>query len=172
MPETRHASPPEIVDGFKRAMRRLASTVTIISARAGGRRFGITATAVVSVTISPPTLLICINTAASVHAAIADAGRFCVNLLGAQHADLVAVFSGKVGGEARFDHGAWSGGGTEPPVLADAQASLTCVTRTTVPYGTHTIFIGEVVDVRLSGTLAPLLYQDGSLLAGPLDTVG
>ena len=52
--------PPEIEleAAFKLAMRRLAATVTIVTAGREGRRFGMTATAVTSVTAAPPTLLI------------------------------------------------------------------------------------------------------------------
>lgn len=149
---------------FRLAMRRLAATVTIISAGArSGTRFGMTATAVSSVTADPPTLLICVNRRASIHGPIAETGRFAVNLLGTQHAGLVPVFGGRVEGEGRFAHGAWATDDTGTPYLLDAQASLCCEVREAVPYGTHTIFIGEVSTVRLAGEIAPLLYQNGAL---------
>ena len=155
----------EILAAFKLAMRRLAATVTIVTAGRDGRRFGIAATAVTSVTAAPPTLLVCINQSASIHDIIVDSGHYCVNILGTRHADLVVPFGGRVRGEARFGHGDWSLGDGGVPYLDDAQASLFCAVRQTVAHGSHSIFIGEVMSVRLSDEIAPLIYQDGALAA-------
>ena len=152
-------------EGFRAAMRRLAGTVTIVTTRHEARRYGMAATAVCSVCAEPPTLLVCVNRSASIHEPIAAAGRFCVNLLSLEHAELVAPFSGRLAGEARFDHGHWVSGALELPCLQDAQASVFCVVRQAVPYATHTVFFGEAVAVRVRQDVAPLVYQDGRLAA-------
>lgn len=160
----------EVAAAFRLAMRRLAATVTIVTAGRDGRRFGMAATAVTSVTAAPPTLLICINRSASIHDIIVEAGRYCINILGTHHAGLVAPFGGAAEGEARFDHGAWTHRDGGMPYLDDAQASLFCTVRRRVEHGSHSILIGEVDQVRLSDAIAPLLYQDGTLAAShPLD---
>ena len=164
-------SHPDLAAGFRLAMRRLAATVTIVTAGREGRRFGMAATAVTSVTAAPPTLLICVNRSASIHDIIVDTGRYCVNVLGTSHAGLVSPFGGGIEGEARFGHGAWSHRDGGMPYLDDAQASLFCDLRQTVEYASHSILIGEVVSVRLSDLVSPLLYQDGGLAASsPLVT--
>ncbi len=155
----------DLVAGFKLAMRRLAATVTIVTAGREGWRFGMTATAVTSVTATPPTLLICINRSASIHDIIVETKGFCVNILGTHHADLVGPFGGGAEGEARFGHGAWSHRDGGLPFLDDAQASLFCAVRQTVEYGSHSVLIGEVLSVHLSDAIAPLLYQNGGLAA-------
>jgi flavin reductase len=160
----------DLVAGFKLAMRRLAATVTIVTAGREGRRFGMAATAVTSVTATPPTLLICVNRSASIHDIIAETGRFCLNILGTHHVDLVNPFGGGSEGEARFGHGAWSQHDGGMPYLDDAQASLFCELKRTVEYGSHSIMIGEVMAVHLSEAVSPLLYQDGGLVASrPLE---
>lgn len=162
---------PDLAKGFRLAMRRLAATVTIVTAGREGRRFGMAATAVTSVTTAPPTLLICVNRSASIHDIIVGTGRYCVNLLGTRHAGLVGPFGGGTEGEARFGHGAWSHRDGGMPYLDDAQASLFCDLRQTVDYGSHSILIGEVMSVQLSDAVSPLLYQDGGLAASsPLAT--
>ena len=158
----------DITAAFKLAMRRLAATVTIVTAGREGRRFGMTATAVTSVTAAPPTLLICVNRSASIHDIIVDSGRYCVNILGTHHAALVGPFGGSAEGETRFGHGAWSHDMGGMPYLDDAQASLFCEIRQAVAYGSHSILIGEVLSVYLSDEIAPLLYQDGALAASRL----
>ena len=156
-------SPVDLASSFKLAMRRLAATVTIVTAGREGRRFGMAATAVTSVTAVPPTLLICVNRTASIHDIIVETGRYCVNILGTHHADLVSAFGGGLQGEARFGHGAWSSRDGGMPYLDDAQASLFCAVRRSVAHGSHSVLIGEVLSVRLSEAVAPLLYQDGGL---------
>ena len=69
---------------FRKAMRTLASAVTIVSTAHNDRRFGMTATAVCSLSIQPPTLLVCVNQSTSLHHPLLSAGRFCINIL---HAD-------------------------------------------------------------------------------------
>jgi flavin reductase len=166
--DPRPPSAVEITAAFKLAMRRLATTVTIVTAGREGRRFGMTATAVTSVTAEPPTLLICVNRKASIHAIIVDSGRYCVNILATHHAGLVGPFGGLVEGEARFLHGGWSRDLDGTPYLDDAQASLFCAVRQSVDYGSHSILIGEVMSVLLSDAITPLLYQDGGLAASRL----
>lgn len=144
-------------------MRRLASTITIISARYGDRRYGMAATAVNSVTTSPPSLLICINQTASIHAPLLSSGLFCVNLLGVEHQHLVPLYSGKAVGEERFEHGTWTEGYAGLPCLQGAQASLCCATLSTTECGSHTILIGEVHEIVMSGETGPLVYQEGRL---------
>jgi flavin reductase len=152
----------DLLPDFKQAMRRLAATVTIITARHEGQRHGMAATAVNSVTTAPPTLLICVNQNASLHRPLLASGRFAVNLLGHEHEVLVPLFSGKAAGEDRFAHGHWSEGWGGLPSLQDAQAALFCRVTSTLAYGTHTVVLGEVEEIRLHGEPRPLIYQDGA----------
>jgi flavin reductase len=151
----------DLVRDFKGAMRRLASTVTIITAGNQDGRHGMAATAVSSVTTEPPTLLVCINRSASIHDPIVESERFCVNLLGCEHQHLVPAFSGAARGEARFATAGWGADGDILPCLDGALSNIRCEVRQSVAYGSHTIFIGEVTSVRLPPATAPLVYQDG-----------
>lgn len=153
------------VDGlrqeFRNAMRRLASTVTVITCKADGHRYGVTATSLVPVSIDPMTLLICINREASLHEPLLASGRFCANLLRDGQAEIAKVFSGGLKGEARFEHGEWDEDSWGVPALRGAQASIVCTLVETVPRHTHSIFLGTVQAVRLSGDVSPLIYHDG-----------
>src|SRR4029077_10068694 len=66
---------------FRKAMRTLASAVSIVSTAHDDRRFGMTATAVCSLSMQPPTLLVCVNQSTSLHHPLLNAGRFCINIL-------------------------------------------------------------------------------------------
>jgi flavin reductase len=146
---------------FREAMRRFATTVSIITCAHGGSRFGMSATAVTSLSADPPSVLVCVNKSATTHRVLSCGGRFCVNVLRSVHSGLSQAFSGKLKGEDRFRLGDW--GQTEDglPFLADAQANLFCEIVRVVDYETHTIFIARVYFARAQEGVDPLLYQDG-----------
>src|SRR5262245_5993533 len=149
-------------DIFKLAMRRLAAGVTIITTCHNGYRCGLTATAVCSLSADPPQLLVCVNRSAHAHDVIKRGANMCVNLLARKHKALAGHFAGARKGEERFRSGKWTMLKTSAPVLDDALASFDCVVKETVEPSTHTIFIGQVVDVRLRAEGQPLLYAGGS----------
>lgn len=151
----------QVNDGFKHAMRRLATTVALITSGQGENWAGMAATAVVSVCADPPTLLVAVNRTASIHPTLHAEKRFCVNLLSDRHRDLVGVFSGKKKGLERFETGAWVAGEDGLPVLGDALASLNCRTESTLDVGTHTLFIGRVENVINHDEIDPLVWVDG-----------
>jgi len=45
--------------------------------------------------------------------------------------------------------------------LRDAQLGIFCVKRVAFPYGSHTVFFGDVADIHILEDICPLLYQDG-----------
>lgn len=146
---------------FRDAMRRLAATVTIISARNGDRRHGITATAVTSLSMDPASLLVCINQSSSLHALLTDADRFCVNLLTSEQALISDRFSGRLSADERFQHGEWGDNEMGVPYLCGGQANVFCVKKQAIDYGSHTVFIGEVDEVRVADEISPLIYSNG-----------
>jgi flavin reductase (DIM6/NTAB) family NADH-FMN oxidoreductase RutF len=157
------ATAPVDAEAFKAGMRCLASGVTIITTIHDGQRAGLTATAVCSLSVDPPQLLVCVSHKAEAHDIIHRGSVMCVNLLARQHQGLAARFAGQTGvsGAARFGEGAWCSLCTGAPVLDDAVASFDCVVAERVESATHSIFIGRVVDVRVRPDLRPLIYAGG-----------
>ncbi|MDB5580093.1 MAG: flavin reductase domain protein FMN-binding [Bradyrhizobium sp.] len=150
-----------ILDDFKLAMRRIASTVALITSGREDGWLGMAATAVVSVCADPPTLLIAVNRTASLHPTLHAEQGFCVNLLSERHRDLVEIFSGRKKGRERFESGDWVAGPGGLPLLNGALANLICQTTRTLDVGTHTLFIGEVKSVVSHDDIDPLLWIDG-----------
>lgn len=145
---------------FKKAMRRLTATVSIVATCEHELRYGMTATAISAVCTNPPALLICINRATTLYKPLMRTLRFSVNLLRADHADLIGSFSGGLDHEARFLRGAWQKlHGL--PALDGAQATLFCEVDGRLSYGSHDVVIGRVVAVAVADSVAPLLWQDG-----------
>ncbi len=145
---------------FKAAMRRLASSVCIITTRHDDAPAGLVATAVCSVSADPPMLLVCINQQAQCHGALAQAGRFCVNLLAADQAQLADRFA-RAHSANRFEGLSYDSLTTGAPALTDASIAFDCETVNAVTGGSHTVFFGKIVDLRMHPTAPPLLYFDG-----------
>jgi len=162
------------IDHFKRGMRRLAAGVSLITTINQGTRHGLVATAVSSVTAAPPTLLVCINKTASAHAHVEEAGILCVNILSELHQDVAGRFSSPVDRHKRFEMDEWQTIKTGAPALVNSLVSFDCEVRQVVPYGSHTIFLAEIVGVELwADAVSPLLYLDGRyrLLAAAEDAM-
>ncbi len=135
---------------YREAMSRLAAAVNIITTTGPGGTRGFTASAVCSVTDTPPTLLVCLNRNSDSNQALKDNGILCVNTLAAGQEDLSPVFAGMTGleGEDRFTHGTWSTLVTGAAALEGAVASFDCRVVQTSEVGTHTVFFCEVEAVR------------------------
>lgn len=165
---TEAVTPPALSDelraAFKGAMRRLASGVSVVTANGGSGPLGLTATSVTSMTAEPPTVLVCVNQSASLHGALAVGQPVCINLLARDQQDVSAAFGGKLPPEERFGVGQWEDDHNGVPRLENAQANISGAIDMLMPYGTHSIVIVRVEDVRLTGPVSPLIYQDGGYL--------
>lgn len=152
------ASERQLVDAFRDAMRHVASTVYAVTTRLGDERYGILATSVASLSFNPPSLLVCVNREASLHDPVSEAQRFCINILGLSNRDVAEHFM-IPGTQKRFDVGEW----VEElgvPVLASAQSSLICSVADRHVFGTHTIFVGELLAANHRQDATPLTYFD------------
>jgi flavin reductase (NADH)/flavin reductase len=151
-------------ESFKAGMRQLAGGVCIITSLGpDGRRAGLTATAVCSVSAEPPVLLICVHRDNRSHDVIREAGAFAVNVLGVGDQELAHRFAGRVAGEERFHGARWNALLTGAPVLASALASFDCRVAQVIDVGTHRVMLGAVQAVRTGPAAArPLLYANGS----------
>src|SRR6201993_5535380 len=81
-------------EDFRLAMRRLAGGVSIISGAGPDGPLGVTATAVVSLTAEPPSVLCCLNRSLTLETLVKETGRFGVNMLRADHQNLAERFAG------------------------------------------------------------------------------
>ncbi|HEX4739287.1 MAG TPA: flavin reductase family protein [Allosphingosinicella sp.] len=151
----------QLTTDFRQAMRRVASTVNVITICVGGAPMGITATAMSSISVDPPSLLVCINRTASMHGSMEDVSHFRVNVLHRDQEEMARMFADRRHQALRFSEG-WTVDCERPPRLVDAQASLLCRRIDHHRFGTHSIFIGQVEDVTLREEVAPLVYLNGS----------
>lgn len=150
-----------VAEQLKQALRGFAQTVVIISASdSAGERYAMAATAVVPVSMDPPSMLACINRNASAYGIFAAGADFCLNILGTSALD-IAQCCATSSGPDRFKAGDWRML-DNIPYLAEAQAAIHCRQSNRVSHGSHDIIFGDVRSVRLAETVDPLLYLEGT----------
>ena len=153
------AKPPVPVEEFVAAMGLAATGVSVVTTDGPRGRFGLTVSAISSVSAEPPLVLCCINRKSPAVAAVEGNGVFAVNLLSAAHRAYAETFSGRPrdGRPFVFSNHAWCDGELGLPLVADATAIFECEVHDRLDAGTHRIFIGRVVAAH-SGAADPLVY--------------
>lgn len=144
---------------FRSAMSQAVTGVNVVSTDGPSGRYGLTVSAVSSVSAEPPMLLVCVNQTSIACGAIERNGAFAVNVLDAGQQAIAETFAGSDahGGPYIFNEGDWAQAVTSSPVLKRAVATFDCRITDCIPAGSHKIFIGRVLAASESpGT--PLLY--------------
>lgn len=145
---------------YREGMARLGAAVNIITTDGVGGKRGFTASAVCSVTDSPPTLLVCLNRSSDSNAALKQNGVICVNTLAASQQELSPIFAGQTAHEIdeRFLAATWGTLVTGAPVLHDACVSFDCRVAQVTEVGTHSVFFCEVDAMAFGPTSEALIY--------------
>lgn len=140
---------------FRLAMSHFASGVTVVTTEHEGRLFGMTVASFASLSLHPPLVLVCIETSVKTHEAIIAAGKFGVNILGAEQSETSSKFASR--SDDKFTGVDVVRGALDVPLIAGALTSIECRLHAHLPGGDHSIFVGEVVDVQTREG-DPLLY--------------
>jgi len=150
----------QVIDqkAFRDVVGRFASGVTVITTSVDGQPFGTTASAMSSLSMDPPMLLVCLNKTSETGAAVLKAQSFAVNILADAQEHLAGKFAVK--GADKFSGVPVHTGLTGNPLLDGNLATIECRTVETVTGGTHTVFLAEVVTAE-ARELAPLTYFRG-----------
>jgi len=141
-------------DTFRDVISNLITAVSIISTQRGDERFGVTASSVTSLSLSPASILVCLNQRLAIADVISETGVFAVNILGEEHGDLAKQFSQNH--EDKFRGTNLTTGDLGNPILSDALAHLECRLVERKDFATHAIFIAQIESAS---------YRDGSPLA-------
>jgi flavin reductase len=149
---------------YREAMSRLGAAVNIITTHTQEGDAGFTASAVCSVTDTPPTLLVCMNRNAKLNPVFKSAGILCVNVLAPEHEELSPVFAsvGDIPMPERFAMSSWLRLKTGAPVLATAAASFDCRIEQITEIGTHSVFFCTVLAINLGTATSGLIYHGRS----------
>ncbi len=140
---------------YRQAIGRFATGVTVITTVDGERLAGMTASAVASLSLEPPLLLVCINNKLPTHRALEQSRQFGVNVLGEGDEKLALKFATPAddkfaGLKVDVEHGV--------PLLDRAIARFVCDVHECLPGGDHSIFIGAIRHCEHVTGRRPLLY--------------
>lgn len=150
---------PTTRDEFRSIVGRFATGVTVVTTAHDGEMRGMTANSFTSVSLEPISVLICVNREAITHRILSAAGVFGVNILTAAQEALSRTCARPDTPEASLEGVPYHRGETGAPILDEALAYLDCRVAGSFEFGTHTIFIGEVVDAGFADGAPLIFYQ-------------
>ena len=152
------------------ALRKVNYGVYIVSSvKNDGSINGQIANTVFQVTSEPAQMAVCINTGNYTHEFISESGKFSVSVL-AKDAPLkfIGQFGFKSGRDTKkFDGVKYFTGPSGIPVVTEN--SVSCLEAEVVSklnVGTHTIFIGRILDCKILADAEPMTYEYYHLVKG------
>ena len=143
---------------FRRALSQLAAGTSVVTTRGqDGYKLGLTATAVTSVSLDPPLVLVCVDNRTRTAAALKAYAPFLIHVLAASQESLALHFASHI--PDKFAAVAHSLTASGCPLLEGALASIECLPYHIYSGGDHTIAVGRVIEVQVSGDdTPPLIY--------------
>jgi flavin reductase (DIM6/NTAB) family NADH-FMN oxidoreductase RutF len=148
---------------FRHFMRRYATGVTVVTSQAGDVQHGMTANSVTTLSLDPPSYLICVAKSARLHPVVEESRKFCVNLLAADQAEVSATFAKTdLTDDERWVTADWRESELGPRLIDGCTGYAECKVTASYDGGTHTIYIGEVLRLELGEDKAPLIFYGGT----------
>ncbi len=130
---------------------KIPNALALVGSKAGDERNAMTTSWITQLSMEPVLIGIGVDNTAVTHRLITDGGSFTVNLWDSDDTRVFVKFS-----KPAADDGVSLNGRpvraatTGAPVFDEAIAWLDCEVRQAVDLGTHTLFIGELVDAAIN----------------------
>ncbi|MEU8402049.1 flavin reductase family protein [Nonomuraea sp. NPDC048892] len=159
------SSAENFTGSFTEAMAQLAAGVAVVTARDGRDDIGTTVTALMSVSLEPPLVLVSLASAGYLTEVLLRQDRWVASLLSSGQAAVASRFATAGRPSARLlvagtpHH---RGEYTEALVIEGGVAAIEAETTRVVPAGDHTVFVAAVLDVAyVDPSLQPLVRVRG-----------
>jgi flavin reductase (DIM6/NTAB) family NADH-FMN oxidoreductase RutF len=151
---------------FRHALSHFATGVTVITTLdSQGQPAGTTVSAVASLSIDPPLVLVCLAQTSATLAALREHRAFAINVLSAEQETLSSHFA-RSGNSVSWDTVTHRISGGSLPHLDRAHVVIECELERSLEGGDHEIVIGRVQALDLTGSaLEPLLHYRGAYAA-------
>jgi 3-hydroxy-9,10-secoandrosta-1,3,5(10)-triene-9,17-dione monooxygenase reductase component len=158
-----HAEDPAAVARarqFRDVLGRFASGVTVVTSTSADQPVGLTCQSFSSVSLDPPLVLFVPARTSRAWPLIQRSGKFCVNFLAADQADLSNRMASR--GIDKFAEVKWSPSqATGSPLLDGVLGYVDCTIHAVHEAGDHFVVIGRVLDLATSDADEPLLFFQG-----------
>jgi flavin reductase len=151
-------------EALRGAMSHFPTGVTVVTSGSEENVEGMTANAVISVSLDPLLLLVSVHKDARLNSRIKEEGYFAVSVLADDQEGLSRLFaSPERSSGLQALHSLGGGyGSTGAPLAAGALAAIECELEAIYAGGDHDLFLGSVVEVRLGDTRkGPLVFHEG-----------
>ncbi len=145
---------------LRRAMRTWTTGVAILTASHNGETYGMTINSFNSLSLDPPTVSVTVQKETHIHTMIEGGQSFGVTILTAGQRELAEDFAGRKHGPERMEGISLEHIVTGTPILTEGLASLDCRVKQVIPLGRNTMFLAEVVAVKVYSAENPLVYHD------------
>ncbi|GAA3525546.1 flavin reductase family protein [Aeromicrobium panaciterrae] len=142
-------------DDFRHAIGHFPTGVAVITTTVNGEAHGATVSALSSLSLEPPMLIVCLKDTSRTLTAVKQSGRFLVNLLAEDQADIAAHFATRDGAKLAP---------TEPgklPGIPGVLGAIACEVDSMVRGGSHIILMATVTAVEMASAGRPLTYYRG-----------
>lgn len=145
---------------FRDVLGRFASGVTVVTTVSNGVPVGMTCQSFSSVSLDPPLVLFVPAKTSRAWPLIQRAGRFCVNFLGADQAELSNAMASR--GVDKFTGVSWQPSEvTGSPVFEGVLGHVDCAIHAVHEAGDHYVVIGRVLGLVATDGEKPLLFYQG-----------
>ena len=149
---------------FRKVLGHFPTGVTIVTGWAGDVPAGFTIGSFTSVSLDPPLVAFLPMISSDTWEAMAPAGKFCVNVLRDDQADLCWRFAKSGVGDDRFEQVVWNTSPTGCPIIEGVGAWIDCVVEHQFELGDHYMVVGRVVDLdHHADPHTPLVFYKGAL---------
>ncbi|HVE46239.1 MAG TPA: flavin reductase family protein [Acidimicrobiales bacterium] len=139
---------PELLN---RVTWKIPNALALVGSRAGDRRNAMTTSWITQLSMEPVLIGIGVDNDAVTHRLITEGGSFTVNLWDAEDTRVFVKFSKPaVDEDGTLNGRAVRAATTGAPVFEEALAWIDCEVRHSLDLGTHTLFVGEVVDAAIN----------------------
>ena len=160
-------------DQFRRCMSEFATGVTVVTTLDEDNGVhGMSANSFTSVCLEPPLVLICVAHNTNTYRYIENQHHFGINILSGQQEDIGRYFARRPEdrhGDVEYDYSITPLSGV--PALQGVLVFFGCRVVGSHVHGDHTIYIGEVEEMREGEARSPLLFFESKWF-GNLEVTG
>lgn len=151
------------LDTMKQVNRKFVTGVTVVTAMDDETPRGLAVNAFASISLDPPTVMICVQRTSSTHDCLYTTDNLAINILSVDQLDVVNVFAGK--SADKFAQVDWLPGPYGSPLIERSSAQMEVEIRERLQASTHTVFICRVVHATASDRAA-MVYSSGQFFDG------
>jgi flavin reductase (DIM6/NTAB) family NADH-FMN oxidoreductase RutF len=144
-------------DVLRRAFSCFPSGVTAVCALVDGEPVGMAASSFTSVSLDPPTVLVCVSTTSATWETLRGAERLGVSILSAEHGTTCRQLAGHH--RERFVNVGWKATAEGAVLLDGASLWLECTVARQVPAGDHDVVLLRIHALESDLDIAPLVFH-------------